>query len=314
MPVKLEMLRCFIMVARSGNLVDAAKALNRTPSAISMMLKQLEKQLGSALFESERKSKLTALGAFTLMEAGRELENFDQTVAAITAFARSESGLVRVAAVPSVASTILPKVIKQSLSEYPDVSVDLRDMDSKGILRELEKERIDIGIGTGAGMEAKIDGEYLFSDAYGVVCPIDHPLTELSTPISWEMLAPWPLVANGLCVDIPAKAFREVRRSSQLMVRNTTSLLALVREGVGITIVPRLVVDSSRHELAFLPLSDPKARRNIEILRRTETGLSPAVQSFEESIRSITRKMILDSSMNNGSILKRQNSYSGAPE
>ena len=57
------MLRCFATVARSGNLADAGDKLGRTPSAVSMMLKQFEEHLGAPLFESERKSKLTALGA-----------------------------------------------------------------------------------------------------------------------------------------------------------------------------------------------------------------------------------------------------------
>ena len=292
MPIKLEMLRYFVAVAQSGNLVDAAKKLSRTPSAVSMMLKQFEDHLGAALFESERKSKLTALGAFTLAEAVREVEHFEQTVTAITSFARSESGLVRIAAVPSVASAILPKVMKKFLVEHPNVSVDIRDMDSKGVHRELEKERIDIGIATGTGTGLDIKSEKLFSDAFGIVCPIDHPLTEASSPLSWGELAPWPFIANGLCLQISDQAFQSILSTSQLMVRNTTSLLALVCEGVGVTVVPRLVIDSSDHDLAFLPVADPSARRSIEILRRVETGLSPAAQSFESAIRFVVQEII----------------------
>ena len=48
------------------------------PSAVSMMLKQLEDHLGAPLFESERKSKLSALGLFTLDEASRELDHFER--------------------------------------------------------------------------------------------------------------------------------------------------------------------------------------------------------------------------------------------
>ncbi len=291
MAIKLEMLRCFVAVARCGNLIDAANKLNRTPSALSMMLKQFEEHLGSALFESERKSKLTALGAFTLAEASREVVHFDQTVAAITSFARSESGLVRIAAVPSVASAILPKVMKKFLAEHPNVSVDIRDMDSKGVHRELEKERIDIGIATGTGMGAGIESEQLFSDAFGIVCPIDHPLTENPAPVEWSSLAAWPFIANGLCIQISDGAFRDILATSQLMVRNTTSLLALVCEGVGITVVPRLVIESIDQNLAFLPVADPDARRSIEILRRAESGLSPAAQSFEMAVRDIFQEI-----------------------
>ena len=81
MAIKIEMLRCFAAVARSGNLADAAETLGRTPSAVSMMLKQFEEHLGAPLFESERKSRLSALGRFALDEAMRELDHFERTIA-----------------------------------------------------------------------------------------------------------------------------------------------------------------------------------------------------------------------------------------
>ncbi|WP_254703064.1 LysR family transcriptional regulator [Roseovarius sp. THAF8] len=53
------MLRCFLTVAERGNLADAAEALGRTPSAVSMMLRQFEDHIGAPLFEAGRKSRLT---------------------------------------------------------------------------------------------------------------------------------------------------------------------------------------------------------------------------------------------------------------
>ena len=288
MVIKLEMLRCFVAVARSGNLGDAAKKIGRTPSAVSMMLKQFEENLGAPLFESERKSKLTSLGAFTLDEASREVDHFERTVSMITSFARSEAGLVRIAAVPSVAGSILPKVMQQFLKEHPNVSVDIRDMDSAGVYRELEKERIDLGIATVTGPEANINRTPLFSDEFGVVCPIDHPLSKVQSPVTWDVLKSWPFITNGLCGQITDEKFQEVISASHLMVRNTTSLLALVREGVGLTVVPRLVVANAEQDIRFIPVNDPNARRSIEILRRADSILSPAVQRFEDVIREIT--------------------------
>ena len=56
------MLSCFAAVAESGNLADAGVRLGRTPSAISMTLKQMEDHLGARLFETDRKNRLTPLG------------------------------------------------------------------------------------------------------------------------------------------------------------------------------------------------------------------------------------------------------------
>ena len=84
MTIKIEMLRCFVIVAELGNISDAGERLGRTPSAISMTLKQLEENLGSPLFESDRKNRLTALGRFTLTEARREVDNFTRCIETIT--------------------------------------------------------------------------------------------------------------------------------------------------------------------------------------------------------------------------------------
>lgn len=290
MAIKTEMLRCFATVARSGNLADAAEKLGRTPSAVSMMLKQLEDHLGASLFESERKSKLTALGVFTLDEASRELDHFERTVAAIENYARAKFGFVRIAVVPSVAETILPIVVRGFLHEHPDVHVDIRDMDSAAVRREIERERVDLGIATGAGTNAEIECEELFSDAFGIVCRADHPLTRADIPLSWGDLSSWPFIANGLCAQIEDEDLQRVIEASRLMVRNTTSLLALVRAGAGITVLPHLVVEKATRGIRFLPVVDPLARRRIDILRRTHTRLSPAARDFEETIRSVASK------------------------
>ncbi len=285
MAIKIEMLRCFAAVARSGNLADAAERLGRTPSAVSMMLKQFEAQLGAPLFESERKSKLTALGAFTLNEATRELEHFERTTAAVVNFARSDSGFVRIAAVPSVAEAILPQVVRRFVHNHPGVRIDIRDMDSASVLRELERERVDIGLASGVEAGGGITRSTLFSDAFGVVCRADHPLTAGDLPLDWSALDAWPFVANGVCGHIADEAFQRVFTGSRLMVRNTTSLLALVRADVGVTVLPRLVVHSNEREISFLPVRDPAARRTIDILRPAHISPAPAARSFEDAIR-----------------------------
>ena len=287
MAIKIEMLRCFVTVAQSGNLADAADKLCRTPSALSMMLKQFEAHLGAPLFESERKSKLTALGAFVLEESKCGLDNFEHTVGAIEGFARSESGFVRVAAVPSVAEAILPKVVRGFLRDRPGVWIDIQDMDSAAVLRELERERVDLGLATGKATSSEIDSETLFSDAFGVVCRADHPLAASETPLEWPSLEPFPFIANGVCGVIADEGFQRVYAASALMVRNTTSLLAMVRADVGVTVLPRLAIDKAERQLKFLPVADPKAQRRIDILRRAKVSLSPAAQSFQDAIRPV---------------------------
>ena len=289
--IKLEMLKCFVAVARSGNLSDAGDRLGRTPSAVSMMLKQFEEHLGEALFESDRKSRLTTLGEFVLEEAVRGVDHFERIVMAIENFAQSKAGYVRIAAVPSVAEAILPHAVRSFLQAHPEVRIDIQDMDSASVIRELERERVDLGIATDISHSADLHHGELFSDAFGVVCLADHPLTEIPRPIDWAAIEAWPFIANGLCGHIAHETFQRVFARSNLMVHNTTSLLALVRAGVGYTVLPRLVANRAGRELTFLPVSDPAARRKIDIIRQAHAAPSPATRNFERAIRDAVQNL-----------------------
>lgn len=291
MAIKIEMLRCFATVARSGNLADAADKLGRTPSAVSMMLKQLEAHLGAPLFESERKSKLTALGDFVLVQAQRELANFERTIASIESFARANAGLVRVAAVPSVATAILPVALRRFTREHPEVQVQIRDMDSVAVLRELERERAELGFATVTDDVSGLSREALISDAFGVVCRADHPLVAHEAPIPWPALAAHRFIANGVCGLITDATFQHIFASTPLMVYNTTSVVAAVRAGVGVTVLPRLVIGANEEELRFLRVADPLARRRVDVLRRAHASPSPAAERFQEVVGRVAREV-----------------------
>ncbi|MCP5084681.1 MAG: LysR family transcriptional regulator [Alphaproteobacteria bacterium] len=291
MAIKIEMLRCFEAVARSGNLADAASKLGRTPSAVSMTLRQLEDMLGSHLFEAGRKNKLTALGRHVLAESTRGLEHFKHTTRAIETYARSETGLVRVAAVPSVAAAILPRIVQSFAADHPGVQVEVRDMDSLSVIRELERERVDLGIATGRSTGGDVETEEIFSDPFGIVCRSNHELADPDGGASWDDLAAWPFIANSLCSHITSTSFQATFANSKLTVHNATSILAMVKAGLGVTVLPRLAVDDTDPDLAFVPITDHAERRSIDILRRARSSLSPAAKKFEHTVRRVSTNL-----------------------
>lgn len=291
MVIKIDMLRCFAAVADSGNLADAADKLGRTPSAVSMMLKQFEEHLGAALFESERKSRLTALGSFVFEQASRELDHFERTVTLIEQFSRAKTGFVRIAAVPSVAEAILPRVVRTFLTSHPGVQIDIRDMDSAAVLRELTRERVDLGLATVSGVGGDISREALFSDRFGVICRHDHPLADAPLPIEWSDIDQVDFIGNGICQHIRDERFQQIFVNSTLTVRNTTSLLAMVRAGIGVTVLPRLAMERAQDEIRFLPVADETAMRQTDILRLAHITPTPAVRAFESAIRDTARSL-----------------------
>ena len=285
MAVKIEMLRCFAAVARSGKLSEAAHQLGRTPSAVSMMLKQLENHLGEPLFKTDRKNRLTALGSFVLEQAERELYQFDSTVHAIESFANARHGRVRVAAVPSVASTVMPRAIARFISDFPGVQIELRDMDSATILHELSRGRLDIGIASAGLSGGALHRQNLLSDRFGLICPSEHPLVKSGETLTWYAISGHRFIANELSRLITAEAFRDIHSEALLSVHNITSLLAMVRADLGVTVLPEMTLRMAESsDLAFLPLPDSPPDRQIHLLRKLDIPSSPAAREFEKQI------------------------------
>ena len=282
--IKTETLRTFAEVARQKNLVRAAEALGRTPSAVSMTLKSLEEHLGHPLFEGERKTRLTALGAFALEAAERELAHHDRTVAALEDFAAGRSGEVRLAAVPSVATLVLPAVALDFASRHPAVRLELRDLDSASILRELDRGRIDLGVVSDAPEAPEISRSTLGSDRYGAVVAAGSPLAGIPR-LTWQALADQPLLASPLAERVTLPELRAPLAAARLSVHNTSTLLAMVEAGLGLTVLPELVTRRSGRRIAFVPLEDPPVHRQLHLVRRRHETQSPATRAFADTLR-----------------------------
>lgn len=283
MTIKIEMLRCFRAVVDSGRLSDAAEVLGRTPSAVSMMLKQFEDHIGAPLFETSRKARLTPLGAQIYQEAQRELDHFDRTLATIEGLSRAEAGFVRLAVTPSVATVILPPVLQSFLAQRPKVRIEVRDMNSAAVQAAVQQGHADIGLAS-IGPVAGLDRRKLFSDPFGVVCRADNRLAQDWPHLTWDDIAGEDFIANGLCAQITDPRFQPVLAASRLSVPNTVSLLALVRAGVGITVLPRLALPPDFSDLVFLPLADTTQRRAVWLVTGARAWLTPVAAALAEAI------------------------------
>lgn len=286
MAIKLEMLKYFTAVADHGSLTAAADALGRTPSAISMMLKQLEDHLGAPLFETGRKARLSPLGELIYEEARREITHFENSLSIIEGLARSEFGYLRLAVTPSVAMTLLPDVMVLFTRNFPQVQVDIRDMDSSSISRELTRGRVDIGIGTLPEIEG-MKRQELFSDAFGVICHKDHEIARNKALVTWQDIDGHTLIANGLCELIEDPDFRPILGKSRLMVRNTVSLFGLIKAGVGISVLPRMAVPQTQNDITFLPMTKEKTLRRVHVVSHASNQLMPAAREFLKLIGNV---------------------------
>ncbi len=278
--IRLEALRVFVIVASEGNIRAAARRIGRTPSAVSMTLKQLEAEIGAPLFATDRKNSLTELGRFVLETARAQIAGFDRMIAAIRARAEGRVGQLAVACVPSIAATLMPGLIDGFLAERPGVELELLDADSAAVAELVESGEVDLGIAARPAPGRVLRFRPLLADGFMVICPATSPLAAGTGPLAWEALAGERLIRNGASDRLEAPACRALSAAAPLMVRNVTSLLAMVAAGLGITLLPALAVARLPEGLVGRPLADREARREVGLIERSDAPRSPAAEAF----------------------------------
>ena len=284
--IKHDMLRHFVAVAETGSLAAAGARLGRSPSAVSMMVKQLQDSLGAPLFTGDRKSHLSPLGRFVLDQAKSEISHLEATNRAITKFAETGGGLIRVAAVPSVAGAVLPAALKAFCVDFPDVQIDLRDMDSNAVVRGVQDGMYDLGIATAPASAPNVQRDVLCEDPFGVICAADHPLAKLDTPLDWQHLEGHALIMNPLAVTLAAPALQDRLKHATVTAHNTLSLLALVQAGIGMTVLPRMVTQMAWAPIKFVSVNDKKAFRQIDLLQPPNAQSSAAIGALVACLKN----------------------------
>lgn len=285
MTIKLEMLRVFRVVAEKGSLASASDALGRTPSAVSMMLAQLQDDIGAPLFETDRKNRLTPLGQHVLDESARATDAFGRSVEAIRRHASSLAGTVRVAATPSATTMLLPHVIASFRAERPDVRLEVSDVDSQAVRRRILLDEADIGIISATASAS--DGVTILEDEMGIVCRDGGPIAQevaRSNSLSWDILRLETLIANPLCHLVQHPTVTSALTQCNLSVRNTTALLSFVAAGLGATILPHSAVNQQIGQVQFIVPTDPLTHRQLRKIKRPHGRLSPAVEAFWKAL------------------------------
>jgi LysR family transcriptional regulator, carnitine catabolism transcriptional activator len=282
----LMQFRVLVAVAETGGIRAAAERIHRTPSAVSMTLKQLEDELGGDLFEGERKTRLTRFGEFVLDHARGLLEHSDRVDRSISSFAHNGAGSIEIAVLPSISLTFLPRALQIFRSEIHAAVVRVRDLDSQAIVEAVSREVVDWGIASYSRLP-DIDVEPLFSEPLMLVVREDDPLCRTTEPIRWESLRERPFVGNGICDGIDTPAFLTINEHQIMHARSVLSLLSIVREGIGVTVLPSLTRIGGADGLRFLPIKDPKARRSVCLLSRSDRNMSPAARHFAKVIRGL---------------------------
>lgn len=286
MNLTLRQLRAFVAVAECSRFALAAEQLHLTPSALSMLIKDLESELGVKLLDRHtRMVRVTEAGREFLGSARRVLQDLDIAVLNSRERAAYKHGKVAVASASVLAVTLLVPFMREFQAAYPGVRVVVRDTAEEHIKDALLAEEADIGIGTYEEAQSEITETELFLDTLVAVMPEQHPLARKRS-VSWSELAQWPFIAlspgSPIRRDLDAHlAAQGIRLNVAYEASFPSTVFALVSNGMGIAVLPA----NSRQLMnmpgvAYRPLGKPKLTRRVCAFHLKHRSLSPAAELF----------------------------------
>ena len=280
--VKIAQLRHFVSVIEHGGFKAAAKAVFRSQPALSLSVKELETALGAPLFEKGSHATPTPFGSTFYGEARKLVEHYERTLSAAIDVARVRGGSVRLAAVPSIAHEILPRAISRFTARYPGIQLHVEDGTAAYIHERVRSGAIDFGIAGEPEQESELTFTPLIADVMCVVVNSGHALFR-HRHVEWSDLSGYRMIGNGTLRALPPEVREAAAVQDEIFIANTTTLLAAVEGGVGLTVLPYLAKQRYRDALRFIPIDAPRIERTVGFVELAGRSLSPASDALRAS-------------------------------
>lgn len=279
--MSLKKYEAFVKTVELGGLTKAADALGYTQSGMSHMLGALEEELGFPLLvRSRRGVKLTPGGEQLLPKMQEILARKKEIDAMAQRIAGDGVGTVRVGAFTSVAVNWLPGILKEFRRTHPNVEIKMLNGDYHDVELWLQRGDIDLGFIALPG-PAGMPCIELKEDPLMVILPADHPLAGYDT-IPAELAAGEPIISllETSSQDVTrALGAAGVKPDIRYVTKDDYAIIAMVRAGLGISIMPELLLVDHAGDVVVRPLT-PSASRTIALGCCESRQNVPAVASF----------------------------------
>ncbi len=274
-----ERLRVLVAVARTGSLAAAAESLGVGASAVSQQISTFEREVdGDLLIRSTKPATLTKLGRELVAHGEVILAELERAEVTAQGALTRVSGPYIIAALPSVAVTMLPETMQYLAQTAPDLRLYVRDLDTTQSLDALAAQQVDMAI---------VDSHPLMPVAF----PSNTSVAMLGEE-PFQVLAPkaFESARSGRLVDyashpwvLPSAATAGGSAAKQLLsradfepdVRMETHDLYLLRtfvaSGLGVTLLPKLALGDPPDGCVAIDVTDVGARRSLHAVTRSST-------------------------------------------
>lgn len=292
--MNFSQLQCFVALAETGSFTEAAYTIDLTQSAVSHALAALESELGVTLLERNRK------GVVALTSAGQKIIPHVRALLAQAEAIEQEArvvrgltmGKLRLGSIISIISpTLLASLLTCFQRQYPDMEVVLFEGAMHEVGDWIENSVIDVGfvILPAHGIESTP----IMTDELCVLVPPGHRLQARTAVAPRELREEGFIMEKTQCMlHIMEKAgFKPSKNSPHIRYQasDSATILAMVREGLGVTLMPRMMLPKKLEGAAALPL-DPPQKLQIGLAVRSQEMASPGAKLFIQTALAWTQE------------------------
>jgi len=284
--------RLLVAVADMGNISRAAERVGMTQSGASQAIAQLEANMGVQVFVRERRHvAVSAMGEQILIHARQMLVQLEAIRSLVDEHRGLSQGRIRLASFPSVISTVLPGLLKGFQRRYPGTELVALEGTDEEVEAWLAADTIDLGVVLNPAPAR--NAVPLGRDRWLVVVPSDHVLgrraSEVGVALAELVDEPFILATGGCAVNGASLMNKAGLTLSdvRVTVRDLASASVLVREGLGVALLPESALPPDRQGLRVLQLKEP-VYREFGLVASAAGAASPLVALFLAQVLSLS--------------------------
>ena len=284
-------LQVFTTVARLLSFTKAAETLHMTQPAVTFQIRQLEEYFNARLFDrTHNRITLTETGELVQKYADQIIEKYKEMDNAVRTMTGEVQGPLVIGASTTIGDYVIPEILGAYQKNFPDVTIRLNISNTRGIIRMVENNEIDIGIVEGPVENKNLTTEVCWYDELVLACPPDHALAKKAKVKVDEMLE-FPFIGReegsgtrGVFTQyIESRGLSADALNRILEFTSPESIKAAVGAGLGITVqsIATLQKEVQLGLLTVVPL-DPALNRPFSLVYQRQKFRVQAIEEFLE--------------------------------
>ncbi|WP_019931086.1 LysR family transcriptional regulator [Nocardia sp. BMG111209] len=290
-------LRVVREAARTGSFSGAAERLGYTQSAVSRQVTLMEQAAGRPLFERwARGVRPTEAGRVVLRHADSVLDTLDTARGELRDLGSRSPALLRLGAFSTATAYLVPHAISVAVQRFPELRQRLREGTSPALLSALGRGRIDLAVISGRlELPEGVETSILLEDWLYVAVPRGHPLSgSVSVPPARLHSERWITGSEDPATTLLGTWTDPARRPTVAYVaRDWVAKLGLVAAGLGVTVVPGLMVPALPHTVSVIRIDHPDATRPTFLAARTDSAAlrHPMAESLRDAAAHLAHEI-----------------------